>query len=122
MPRPSVLIAGAGLAGLAAARELERRGCGVIVVEARERVGGRVWTLRDGFGGMHAEAGGDLIDDDQEEIRKLVAELRIREARIIRSGFSHYRLGSDGRRRMRVLQRLAPDGTGARTAHARLQA
>ena len=62
MLRPSVLIVGAGLAGLAAARELERRGCGVIVIEARERVGGRVWTLRDGFGGMHAEAGGDLID------------------------------------------------------------
>ena len=35
MPLPSVVIVGAGLAGLAAARELERRGCGVIVVEAR---------------------------------------------------------------------------------------
>ena len=101
MPRPSVLIVGAGLAGLAAARELERRGCGVIVVEARDRIGGRVWTLRDGFGGMHAEAGGDLIDDDQEEIRKLVAEFGLREARILRGGFAHYRLGSDGRRRMR---------------------
>ncbi len=101
MARPFVLIVGAGLAGLAAARELERRGCGVIVVEARDRVGGRVWTLRDGFGGMHAEAGGDLIDDDQEEIRKLAAELGIQETRILRSGFSHYRLGSDGRRRMR---------------------
>ena len=96
-----MLIAGAGLAGLAAARELERRGYGVIVVEARDRVGGRVWTVRDGFGGMHAEAGGDLIDDDQEEIRKLAAELGIQEARILRSGFSHYRLGNGGRRRMR---------------------
>jgi len=100
VPRPSVLIVGAGLAGLAAARELERRSCGVIVIEARDRVGGRVWTLRDGFGGMHAEAGGDLIDDDQEEIRKLAAELGLREARVLRGGFSHYRLGSD-RRRMR---------------------
>jgi monoamine oxidase len=99
--RPSVLIVGGGLAGLAAGRELERRGCSVIALEARDRVGGRVWTLRDGFGGMHGEAGGDLIDDDQEEIRKLAAELGIEEARILRSGFSHYRLGSDGRRRIR---------------------
>jgi monoamine oxidase len=96
-----VLIIGAGLAGLTAARELERRGCGVMVVEARDRVGGRVWTLRDGFGGMHAEAGGDLIDDEQEEIRKLANEFGLHEARILRSGFSHYRLGNDGRRRLR---------------------
>jgi len=36
-----VIIVGAGLAGLSAARELKRYGIGSIVVEARERVGGR---------------------------------------------------------------------------------
>src|SRR5881392_2510676 len=60
VPKTSVLIVGAGLAGLAAARELERRGCRVIVCEARQRIGGRVWTLRDGFVGMHGEAGGEM--------------------------------------------------------------
>jgi monoamine oxidase len=97
----SVLIVGAGLAGLSAARELERRGCKAIVLEARNRIGGRVWTLRDGFGGMHAEAGGEFIDEAQEEIRNLARELGLRESRILRTGFAHYRFGTDGRRRMR---------------------
>src|SRR5438034_10840064 len=101
MRKMSVVIVGAGLAGLAAARALERRGCAVTVFEARSRVGGRVWTLRDGFGGMHAEAGGEFIDDDQEEIRALAKELGLREVRVLRGGFAHYRLGDDGRRRMR---------------------
>ena len=42
-----VIVAGAGLAGLSAARELEARGATTTVIEARDRVGGRVWTLRD---------------------------------------------------------------------------
>lgn len=44
----SVVILGAGIAGLVAALELEKRGVDVTVLEARTRVGGRVWTLRGG--------------------------------------------------------------------------
>ena len=40
----SVVVVGAGVAGLAAARALVDLGVGVVVVEGRERVGGRVWT------------------------------------------------------------------------------
>jgi len=43
-----VLILGAGIAGLVAAYELHLAGCRVRVLEARDRVGGRCWTLRDG--------------------------------------------------------------------------
>lgn len=39
-----IVVIGAGLAGLAAAQELQRLGHGVVVVEARDRIGGRVWT------------------------------------------------------------------------------
>ncbi len=44
--RGRILVVGAGVAGLAAARELARRGFEVTVLEARERIGGRIWTDR----------------------------------------------------------------------------
>ena len=43
-----VAILGAGIAGLVSAYELKRAGWDVIVLEARERIGGRVWTIRGG--------------------------------------------------------------------------
>lgn len=44
----SVLVLGAGIAGLVTAYELERAGFSVTVIEARDRVGGRNWTIRGG--------------------------------------------------------------------------
>src|SRR3546814_19041587 len=43
-----VVVLGAGIAGLTAAYELEQAGFLVTLLAARERVGGRAWTLRDG--------------------------------------------------------------------------
>ncbi|ULA61880.1 MAG: Aminooxidase domain-containing protein [Nitrospira sp.] len=88
----SVIVAGAGLAGLTAARELQRRGARVTVVEARDRLGGRVWTRREGFAeGQHAEAGGDMIDPDQEAIRRLAKDLGLTLSPILRGGFAFAR-------------------------------
>ncbi|HWF85526.1 MAG TPA: NAD(P)/FAD-dependent oxidoreductase [Vicinamibacterales bacterium] len=94
----SVVVAGAGLAGLAAAHDLRAMGADVTVIEARDRIGGRVWTIRDGFAGkQHAEAGGDLIDEAQHEIRHLSAELGLTLTKILRGGFTSVRSDGSGR-------------------------
>ena len=97
----AVVVAGAGLAGLAAARALEARGASVTVIEARDRVGGRVWTLRDGFAQrQHAEAGADLIEEKQERLLHLARELGLRPVRILRKGFGYYGPDARGVRRL----------------------
>ncbi|HUG48986.1 MAG TPA: NAD(P)/FAD-dependent oxidoreductase [Candidatus Limnocylindria bacterium] len=52
-----VIVLGAGVAGLVAAFELKRQGHDVLVLEAQDRVGGRVHTIRDFAPGLYAEAG-----------------------------------------------------------------
>src|SRR5690348_12444122 len=54
--RPSVAVIGAGMAGLVAAHELRRAGYDVTILEAQQRVGGRVFTLREPFAqGLYGE-------------------------------------------------------------------
>ena len=95
----SVLVAGAGLAGLTTARELTKQGAAVTVIDARDRVGGRVLTERRPFlHRQHAEMGADLIDESQTEIRTLIAALGLRTSWILRDGFTPMRQRG-GRRR-----------------------
>jgi monoamine oxidase len=56
-----VLIIGAGVAGLAAAYELSRAGVNVIVLEARDRIGGRIYTLHDENSPLPIELGAEFI-------------------------------------------------------------
>jgi monoamine oxidase len=64
LPRASgsVGIIGAGLAGLACARELKRSGLNATIYEASQRAGGRCYSLSGLFPGQTAERGGELID------------------------------------------------------------
>jgi monoamine oxidase len=85
---------------LSAARVLARAGLNVTVIEARNRVGGRVWTLRSFADDLHGELGGEFIDADQNDIRALCAELGLPLIRILRTGFVHRFRGDDGRYRL----------------------
>jgi monoamine oxidase len=70
-----VAVLGAGLAGLTCAHRLARQGVDVTVYEARDRVGGRVWSTTDLFPGQVAEHGGELVFGYGTRQRDLVAEL-----------------------------------------------
>jgi monoamine oxidase len=95
-----VLVAGAGLAGLAAARALEQDGADVSVVEARARVGGRVWTIRDGLHGQHAEGGADIIEDEQTAVLELARAHGLATVRMLKRGFGFY--GPNPRGRLQI--------------------
>jgi len=57
-PSKKVIVIGAGLSGLVAAYELNRAGHDVTILEARNRIGGRVFTIRSPFADNHFAEGG----------------------------------------------------------------
>src|SRR5215213_7364287 len=73
-----VVVLGAGLAGLAAGYELTRAGHEVTLLEAQERPGGRVLTLRTFDDGLYADAGAARIPDDHEWVLRYVKEFGLR--------------------------------------------
>jgi monoamine oxidase len=68
-----VVVIGAGLAGLTAARELTRRGLDVVVLEGRDRVGGR--TFSDTLAGVPVDRGASFVGPTQDAVLALAAEL-----------------------------------------------
>jgi monoamine oxidase len=74
MPEHDVVVIGAGLAGLAAARRLRRHGLEVVVLEARDRVGGRLEHGRVDENTV-VELGGQWLGRGHDEMYALVAEL-----------------------------------------------
>lgn len=73
----TVTIIGAGMAGLAAAYDLHRAGWQVTVLEARNRVGGRVHSIRGFSNGLVAEGGGEFIDKDHTRMLAFAKEFKL---------------------------------------------
>ena len=70
----SVIVIGAGIAGLAAARTLAEAGRPVVLIEARDRVGGRILTLPAADGGLPVELGAEFVHGLPPELIRLVDE------------------------------------------------
>ena len=79
-----IAVIGAGLAGLAAADALRREGAEVVVLEARDRVGGRVWSAP--FAGGVAERGAEFVFPGDDVLHATVRRLGLR---LYRKG-THY--------------------------------
>jgi putrescine oxidase len=88
-----VVIIGAGAAGLTAANELKKAGLSVAVLEARDRVGGRLWT--DVIDGAMLEIGGQWVSPDQDALIETLDELGLETYERYREGDSVY-IGEDG--------------------------
>jgi monoamine oxidase len=85
-PHTQVIIIGAGFSGLAAARVLRQRGISFTILEARDRLGGRVYTRRFADG-LYLDYGGQWVGPTQDRMYALLAEY----------GLEHYRTYNEGK-------------------------
>jgi len=73
--RSDVIVVGAGISGLTAAYRLSQAGLDVLVVEARDRVGGRAWRIP--VGETFFDAGCEALDHEHASLRRLAGELGV---------------------------------------------
>jgi monoamine oxidase len=122
-----VVIIGAGVAGLAAARQLASRGISVTVLEARDRIGGRVRTHSDPRVPLPIELGAEFLHGEARETTELLEGGGVPTYEITGE---HWVLVRGGLRRAddfwdrvgRLLTRLGPRGSGDRSFQEALAA
>ncbi|MDX2141126.1 MAG: NAD(P)/FAD-dependent oxidoreductase [Chloroflexota bacterium] len=90
-----VLVIGAGFAGMTAARELSAAGLSVLMLEARDRVGGRTW--RNAYGTHMLELGGAYVHWSQPHVWAELTRYGLRVAPDSSEDIAEMRLLSDGR-------------------------
>lgn len=97
LPRKvDVVVVGGGISGLVAARKVANRGASVLLVEARDRVGGRVLNHRLEAGGV-IEAGGAFVGPTQDHVLRLARELGVATFEQHDTGNSVYVSSTTGR-------------------------
>jgi monoamine oxidase len=102
-----VVVVGAGFAGLAAARTLDAAGADVVVLEARDRVGGRTVNAEIGDGQV-VEMGGQWIGPTQERIATLAEAVGVETFPTHTAGDNLLRLHGRVRRYRGTIPRLNP--------------
>jgi monoamine oxidase len=102
-----VVVVGAGLAGLAAARALHAGGASAVVLEARERVGGRLLNHEIG-GDKVVEVGGQWIGPTQDRLAALGRELGLETFPTHTAGYNLLEYGGSVRRYRGTIPRINP--------------
>jgi monoamine oxidase len=102
-----VAVVGAGLAGLVAARELRAAGASVVVLEARDRVGGRMLNADIGDGAI-VEVGGQWVGPTQDRVLALIDELGLERFPTYDDGESVLELAGKTRRYAGTIPRVGP--------------
>jgi monoamine oxidase len=106
-----VCVVGAGYAGLLAARDVARADKDVCVLEARDRVGGRIWTVERA--GRRIDVGGAWIAPMHDQVRGLAREFGIELHKTHAAGDTVYVSGTDVSRFRGVVPRLSPIALGS---------
>jgi monoamine oxidase len=102
-----VCVIGAGLAGLTAARRLSQAGRSVVVLEARQRVGGRVWT-KTSRDGVPVDMGACFVGPQHDRMHALAEEMGVATFKTFVNGDNVLATGGKVRRYRGDIPRVSP--------------